>query len=114
MATIATVDAIAAIDVREIRWSKLNELIPSTIVLAVGLLMTAWLYVTPAYVPDEVWFRDLAADKLHPSPIMDYGRSSALRTTSSATAPSIGSSTRCWADLLPTRSSPLAGSPLPA
>jgi hypothetical protein len=40
-------------------WSELSTWVPSVAILFVGLCMVAWLYFTPAYVPDEVWFRGL-------------------------------------------------------
>ena len=41
-------------------WSELSTWAPSVAILFVGICMVAWLYLTPAYVPDEVWFRGLA------------------------------------------------------
>jgi hypothetical protein len=78
MATVLSDYSIAAGNVRQVRWSEARELSPSAIVLVVGLLMTVWLYITPAYVPDEVWFRDLAADKT--ASLADHGLWTLIRT----------------------------------
>src|SRR5262249_10182902 len=42
-------------------WCELSTWLPSVAILFVGMGLVSWLYLTPAYVPDEVWFRGLAA-----------------------------------------------------